>query len=513
MRVLRIGHRGEDVERWQLFLVGQGLSLGEADGVFGARTAVATKTFQTAQGLSADGVVGPGTLGKALLLGFDAGIDDDASPDDESGAGWPPRPAFPPLVTTAARQQLLGRFDFAPAPTPNNPEGIKILGDWVSQNIVNVTIPQLKGIQGAPGSGTVQVHRLVRDQLAALWQAWEAAGLLPLVRSWAGSWVPRFVRGSRSSLSNHAFGSAFDINAAWNGLGLVPPLVGATGSVRKLVPLANAHGFFWGGHFQRPDGMHFEAALLLPSGAELPTSSPPKSGAATGGRALVQATEPLSVIDREKAWLDHLRAGRFPDFLRGSKTIELSALIDGAVVDVEVDVLPDYVAIGTDADFVRVPFSRPGAEEAAGIMGGVLPTTKLVDAIHAQSDVKLAPAPKTPGPKMMSLPYILEHHDAIEAARQGRQGLVAGHKKDVVLTNRLRAQPNQVPIYGWHRLNGVPIQPLSLLHELTYADYSHGVRVIGSTVRVQGQTIPTRQVLADPGRAALLSGEGPMVVT
>ena len=71
------------------------------------------------------------------------------------------------------------------------------------------------------------------------------------------------VRGSRQTLSNHAFGSAFDINAAWNGLGVIPPLVGQKGSVRELVALANENGFYWGGHFPRRDGMHFEIAKIL----------------------------------------------------------------------------------------------------------------------------------------------------------------------------------------------------------------------------------------------------------
>ena len=32
-------------------------------------------------------------------------------------------------------------------------------------------------------------------------------------------------------------------------------------SAKQLVPLANKHGFYWGGHFEsRPDGMHFEMA-------------------------------------------------------------------------------------------------------------------------------------------------------------------------------------------------------------------------------------------------------------
>jgi len=71
--------------------------------------------------------------------------------------------------------------------------------------------------------------------------------------------VPSFIRGWRTTLSNQSWGTAFDINAAWNGLGRRPPLVGEKGSVRELVQLANQHGFYWGGHFsKRPDGMHFE---------------------------------------------------------------------------------------------------------------------------------------------------------------------------------------------------------------------------------------------------------------
>ena len=33
-------------------------------------------------------------------------------------------------------------------------------------------------------------------------------------------------------------------------------------SVRELVPIAHDHGFYWGGHFSRCDGMHFEVARV-----------------------------------------------------------------------------------------------------------------------------------------------------------------------------------------------------------------------------------------------------------
>jgi hypothetical protein len=125
-----------------------------------------------------------------------------------------------------------------------------------------VQIPGLVGIKGAPSSGKVQLHRLVAPKVIELFAVWESAGLLGTVLTWGGSFVPRFIRGSKTVLSSHAHGSAFDINAAWNGLGVVPARLGAKGSVRQLVSAANALGFYWGGHFSRPDGMHFELAEL-----------------------------------------------------------------------------------------------------------------------------------------------------------------------------------------------------------------------------------------------------------
>ncbi len=37
-------------------------------------------------------------------------------------------------------------------------------------------------------------------------------------------------------------------------------------------------------------------------------------------------------------------------------------------------------------------------------------------------------------------------------------------------------------IYGWHRENGVAIQPLTIVHKDTYVDYSHGIRLVSRAV-------------------------------
>jgi hypothetical protein len=178
---------------------------------------------------------------------------------------FPPKPDFAPMPW-AQKQSVFGNFVYRAAPTEGNPEGIEILGNWVRENIVTVELPQLAGLIGAPSARdkkqNVACHRAIAPQLKNLWKDWEDLGLLDRVISWGGLFVPRFVRGSQRTLSNHAFGTAFDINAAWNSLGAVPAFVGQKGSVRELVECANSHGFYWGGHFDRLDGMHFEIAVI-----------------------------------------------------------------------------------------------------------------------------------------------------------------------------------------------------------------------------------------------------------
>lgn len=246
MQVLKLGVKGEAAERWQSFLRGLGYEL-KVDGDFGPKTHGATVAYQRQQGLKPDGIVGNRTYAVAMAMGF-ALVDQD---EPEL-----PRPQFAPLGQIG-RERVYGKFAYVAAPTEGNPEGIRIIDDWVQQNIVLVEIPQLERVQGAP-STKVKCHRLVAPKLRELFVAWERAGLMRYVLTWGGLWVPRYIRGSRTTLSSHAHASAFDINAAWNGLGKVPAAPGHTGSVRELVPIANDLGWFWGGHFTRQDGMHFE---------------------------------------------------------------------------------------------------------------------------------------------------------------------------------------------------------------------------------------------------------------
>jgi D-alanyl-D-alanine carboxypeptidase/Predicted Peptidoglycan domain len=214
---------------------------------------------------------------------------DDRAADTIKGSHFPPRPDFAPLVTNRQRETLFGHYQYVSAPQPGNPEAIRIAGSWEHDNIVEVLIPQLRKALGDKAPNSIRFHRLAAGQLQSLWAEWERAGLLNRILSFGGGFVARFVRGSRSVLSNHAFGSAFDINEAYNPFGQRPVSNGRKGCVRDLVPIANRCGFYWGGHYQgRTDGMHFEIAVL---GRKVTPQPSPERAIASGTADSVPAHE------------------------------------------------------------------------------------------------------------------------------------------------------------------------------------------------------------------------------
>ncbi len=208
----------------------------------------ATRRFQAMYGLEVTGRVVADTWEKALEFGL---LND--------GFPYPTRGLA--AISSVERPQVFGAFTYKATPQPNNPEAIKLDNQWIAKNLSWVRIPQIAGLPGAL-DGRVMVHNKVADKILSFFDAVEGAGLKDRLLTWGGSFAPRFIRGSTSILSNHSFGSAFDINVAWNGLNTRGVPIGAKGSVFELVHLAEEHGFFWGGWFQgRPDPMHFEYAL------------------------------------------------------------------------------------------------------------------------------------------------------------------------------------------------------------------------------------------------------------
>lgn len=249
LRTLHQGDKGGDVKRLQQFLAGRGFAI-VADGQFGSLTTAAVIDYQRKKGLTADGWVGRQTMLALITDGL------DIITDRSEGSDWPPVPdTLTPITSNERRQALFGRFAYRPAPEPGNPEAIQIIDDWDTRHIVRVQIPALRHRH----PGAIPLHVAVVDDFQAFFAAIEREGLIKHIETFDGSWCPRFIRGSRQTLSAHAWGTAIDLNADTNGLGCTPAARGTLASLREIAALAPEFRIFWGGWFkQRKDGMHFE---------------------------------------------------------------------------------------------------------------------------------------------------------------------------------------------------------------------------------------------------------------
>jgi hypothetical protein len=270
-----------EVQRWQYFLRKQRIpEAGIIDGQFGLITETATKTFQAQHNVGRTGKLDAVTLGAAVAQRYTDRPSDYY--EDKHTANFPARPPHLQSPTSAGRNRGLGCFRFVQLPLVNraDPDGIHMLGscdgaiiDWEQSQIIDLPVPQLAFVTGF--HGRFSCHRLVAPHVQRLFQRWEELDLLHLLLVYDGSFNPRYMRGASpgtgaqpekrsdqaEGLSNHAFGSAFDINAKDNPFKQQPALCPARGAVRELVSPANDLGFYWGGHFSsRLDGMHFEFA-------------------------------------------------------------------------------------------------------------------------------------------------------------------------------------------------------------------------------------------------------------
>lgn len=247
--------------------------------------------------------------------------------------------------------------------------------------------------------------------------------------------------------------------------------------------------------------------------SSLTKAIPSRTSNAIGASSFVASVHESSGEKREAQILDQVMAGNIPRFLRRLHPVTIKKRMHGgAVTTITLCVMPDYLAVGSDRDFLRVPMGMKTAMSIAQRFDFALPTPKIVDAIYAQADRHLAPRPMTPGPEMTSTDYYSQHNRMVEQQRRARGialgTLLAGQKKDLVITNRLRDEPGRVAIYGWQHPNGKPIQPLSTVHDAKYADYSHGVRLISTTAYVNGKKRSLYDLLEDPKLAPMLSEEG-----
>ncbi len=261
------------------------------------------------------------------------------------------------------------------------------------------------------------------------------------------------------------------------------------------------------------------APRIVPASAQCPArlsrDMPRRARSAEGASVVMARLDAVDGVTRDRHAAREILSGNIPGFLRNLRPVSIRGLAaDGSTVVVTLCVTPDYLALGSNADYARIPLGLRAATRIGDAFNMMLPTPRMVDLIHRGASTRLLPKPMPAGPQMTSTGYLMQHNATIDAQR-ARAGaapgtLISGHKKDVVLTTRLASMPGRVAIYGWHRGNGQPIQPLSTVHGAGYADYSHGVRLVSRTAFLNGRPVDLRDLIASPLYASLLSDEGPV---
>ncbi|GGU21578.1 M15 family metallopeptidase [Nocardioides albus] len=123
---------------------------------------------------------------------------------------------------------------------------------WVSSHIVTAQVPIL---------GSVTCNKVMVPQLRAALQEVVDRGLAKTIdpKQYAGCYYPRFIANS-TQLSNHAFGTAVDLNTAGNQRGTVGEMD------RTVVAIFERWGFTWGGNWKWTDPMHFEMNRIVKPG-------------------------------------------------------------------------------------------------------------------------------------------------------------------------------------------------------------------------------------------------------
>ena len=225
----------------------------------------------------------------------------------------------------------------------------------------------------------------------------------------------------------------------------------------------------------------------------------------------VESIDDMDFWQFEDETVQALLAGDVPDSLRFFKKIRYERL--GHIV--EFWVLPDYLAIGTNEDFVRIPMGIISSKKVAKALGCTLPTTFLVDRINDVAQGALDIFPFRPKGSRNQRPIVFQdHNNAIKALfkAKGYQfgQFISGLKKDLVLSwnqERIPAYARNIAIYGWHHPDGHPQQPLFLRHADFYSDYSHGTRLIWNEILIDGIPFSLEKVMRDPQLFRLVSDE------
>lgn len=249
---------------------------------------------------------------------------------------------------------------------------------------------------------------------------------------------------------------------------------------------------------------------------------PARATNALAGQQFVNVISPMAAppdTQRENWIYAQIASGNVPNFMRTLVPITTNATVNSVNHTVTYYVTPDYMAVGSDSDYFLEPMTPLLAQRLDTLLGTIRPTRKMVDQIANRADVHLQPNPIPPDPNMITVPYFNQHNTmvwtqrVVTLAAHPLGSLVDGDKKDVIISPKIYTNfansniTKPVVIYGWHYPDGTFIQPEYNGHEETYADYSHGIRMVQNAIIFDGTNTTITAVLTNPAIAAVLSDE------
>ncbi|MGL4238475.1 M15 family metallopeptidase [Tabrizicola sp.] len=192
-----------------------------------------------------------------------APIPDVVPPTDSEVLTAPEDEQHLPETEALTEQMKAARERFNKGVTqPRNKTMLALLGrprEDLGTDCRNITNPRLKGLVETRQIGPLKTTMLKPaldslERILAKLKADEPDIYAKL--GTAGALCVRLIRGSNSAVSNHSFGTAIDITLQ----GELDPFADGTMQI-GLVILAehfNEEGWYWGGGYNREDGMHFE---------------------------------------------------------------------------------------------------------------------------------------------------------------------------------------------------------------------------------------------------------------
>ena len=132
------------------------------------------------------------------------------------------------------------------------PEDQPVTNPLLKRNIVTESVGPFRVTGLGPAVDSLkQVFKAIAAQHPGLERRFGTAGMLSC----------RLVRGSSTSISNHAWGTAIDLT--------IDGMLDERGDGRVqegltwIAPIFNSFGWYWGAMFPTEDAMHFDASLSL----------------------------------------------------------------------------------------------------------------------------------------------------------------------------------------------------------------------------------------------------------